>query len=243
MRRSIIIIWAVILVAACTTAENKMPTSLSYRQQLDGYKDMKIRLFQVGHQVRQAVPVACPVMKKDTGVLTHQLSDYPPRMRTVAAGAWGLDDTPTPMFDMPVDDGKICAVPMTLTYNPNEDAYTDGQSVFISPHLMNTVDDEDDVALALVLAHELAHIALNHGDKPQSEALERQADRLALFTLARANLNYRKAITQFAATRQPNQTHPKFFKKALCVVAGMLIPSFGERLIVIFVRLPRFCRH
>jgi len=193
----VLVLLALVLLAGCATT----PEPLSYRQQLDIYKDMKIRLYQAAAPIKNAAASKCPKTGIDTGVLTHRLSDYPQNMREVAQSYWGLKDDDTVLFETEPSDVPNCTALLILDYGEIPNAHTDGVSIFITPALLNQIDD---LSLALIIAHELGHIAHGHLGAEPSEGLERQADRFALLMLARAGLDYKKAAAQDAASKPPH---------------------------------------
>ncbi len=195
MRNKLLTFVILLFLAGCVNT----PEPLSYREQLDVYKDMKIRLFKMASPVKVSGVGVCAKTGTDTGVLTHSLSDYPHKMRDVAQSYWSLTDEDTVLYENASYNVLNCQAPLVLVYDAIPNAYTDGESIYITPVLLSKVDD---LALALIIAHELGHIVLKHVDAEPSEALERAADRFALFMLARVGLDYRKAALQEVASRQ-----------------------------------------
>lgn len=189
----------VFLLGSCASPNKP----LTYRQQLDVYKGMKTRLFLVGDIVKSAGVDVCPNGIGESGILTHQLSDYPKRMQAVAQSYWGLTNTEARLASTRQMHHAVCRGTLVLSYEDVPNAWSDGEDIFISPALLNEVGD---LSLALIIAHELAHIALNHIELEPSEKLEREADRFALFILARAKLDYRTAALQDVASRQPHMS-------------------------------------
>lgn len=203
MRNSLAFSLGAFLLIACTTT----PEPLSYRQHLDVYKDMKIRLYKIGTPLQKSGVKICSRTKITDGVFTHTLSDYPENMQAVASSYWTLTKENTELTTLPIQ-GSICAGDLSLSYDKKFNAWTDGVDVFITSALM---DEVDDLALALIIAHELGHITLGHIHKKQSETLERRADRFAMFMLARAGLDYKKAALQDTASRQPHLSEDPTF--------------------------------
>lgn len=201
MRNSLAGIFVALLLIGCAGTPPQTLTSRTYREQLTVYKDMKIRLYKVAAPIKKSSVNLCSNVSVDSGIVTHRLSDYPEKMRDVAQSYWGLTDNEMVIYRNPSGKNLTCQTPLILDYDTAPNAYTDGQSIFVSPSLLNKVDD---LSLALIIAHELGHIALKHVDKEPSEALERAADRFALFMLARAGIDYRKAALQDVASRQPH---------------------------------------
>ncbi len=197
MGNNLAILLAGLLLMACAST----PQSLTYREQLDIYKDMKIRLYQVGIPIKLAGVGVCSKTRIDKGVLYHKLRDYPEKLRPVAQSYWGLGADDTILYEGQSGHVSACQAPLVLDYDTIPNAYTDGDNIFVTSGLLNEIDD---LALSLIIAHELAHIALKHVDKEPSETLEREADRMALFILARAKLDYRKAALQDVASKPPH---------------------------------------
>lgn len=207
MRNSLAAFLGILFLTSCTTVPTKTETTLSYRQQLDIYKDMKIRLYKVSAPLKILGADICPASQNSDGILAHSLIDYPVRMRPIAEGYWGLTESPEQLYNSHLR-GDACTGTILLGYENYPRAYTDGDSIFITPSLL---DEVNDLSLALIIAHELAHIALGHMDEEPSENLEREADRFAVFMLARAGLDYRAATTQDAASKKPHtQENPTY---------------------------------
>jgi len=100
-------------------------------------------------------------------------------------------------------DMDTANAPIFLKQDDTPNASTDGQAVFITAGLMNNVSD---LALALIIAHELGHISLNHyWSQDPPEQLEQEADRYGLFLLARAGFDYQEAVQLSAATQTPHK--------------------------------------
>jgi len=222
-------------LASCTTIPENTEATLSYRQQIDIYKDMKTRLYKVSRPLKIYGANICPSHQNDNGILTHSIFDYPERMRSVAQSYWGLTENSTQLYSSRLH-GDACTGALFLSYEKQARAHTDGQNIFITPSLLGEVDD---LSLALIIAHELAHIALGHVSKEPSESLEREADRFAVFMLARADLDYRKAITQDAAHKKPHaqenltdtdtKNRAEHFRKVVLEIEALQVS--GEKLI------------
>ena len=96
-----------------------------------------------------------------------------------------------------------------LTQDDRANASTDGEAVYITTGLISRIGD---LALALVVAHELGHISLGHislghywsADPPKR--LEQEADRYGLFLLARAGLDYQGAAQLPAVAQSPHKS-------------------------------------
>ncbi len=105
-------------------------------------------------------------------------------------------------------DIDIANIPILLKQDRKPNASTDGRAVYITSGLMNRVND---LALALIIAHELGHISLNHycSQNPTIQ-LEQEADRYAVFLLARAGLDYEGAVKLSAATQAPHTSNGSY---------------------------------
>ena len=109
-----------------------------------------------------------------------------------------------------------CDYPVNVFFGEAANGHTDGEKVYITSELMRTVPD--DVNLALVVAHELAHAIAGHQTK--SKALELQADRMALVLMARAGFETQRAIEFWREMAHPHadyqnssQTHPSITER------------------------------
>ncbi|MBL4853339.1 MAG: M48 family metalloprotease [Robiginitomaculum sp.] len=114
-------------------------------------------------------------------------------------------------------DKDTANAPIFLRQDDTPNASTDGQAVYITAGLMNSVSD---LALALIIAHELGHISLGHyWSQSPLEQLEQEADRYGLFLLARAGLDYQEAVQLPIATQTPHEKVPH--------THGQLPPNYG----------------
>ena len=105
----------------------------------------------------------------------------------------------------------ICDYPANVFFNETANGHTDGQQIIITSELMKTVPD--DVNLALIIAHEMAHAISGHQRKEKD--LELKADRMALVLMSRAGYNIDRAIGYWGEAVHPHQgfqenskTHP-----------------------------------
>lgn len=85
-----------------------------------------------------------------------------------------------------------CDIPSKVIYSDDINGHTDGREVLITSALMRDVPD--DTNLALVIAHEMAHVIAGHADLPPSQDLELEADRMALVLMARAGYDIETAV-------------------------------------------------
>ena len=116
----------------------------------------------------------------------------------------------------------ICGYPAHVVFDEYVNGHTDGRAVWITSELMRTV--EDDVNLALIVAHEMAHAMASHLElNPSDEArkvLELQADSMALVMLSRAGFDIERAIGYWSRADNPQRlsqsrsdTHPNITQR------------------------------
>ena len=116
----------------------------------------------------------------------------------------------------------ICGYPAHVVFDEHVNGHTDGRAVWITSELMRTV--EDDVNLALIVAHEMAHAMAGHVElSPTDEArkiLELTADSMGLVMLARAGFDIDRAISYWTRADNPqrlsqsrSQTHPSITQR------------------------------
>jgi hypothetical protein len=116
----------------------------------------------------------------------------------------------------------ICGYPAHVVFDEYVNGHTDGRAVWITSELMRTVDD--DVNLALIVAHEMAHAMAGHLElNPSDEArkvLELQADSMALVMLSRAGFDVEHAIGYWSRADNPQRlsqsrsdTHPNITQR------------------------------
>ena len=110
----------------------------------------------------------------------------------------------------------ICDYPANVFFNDKVNGHTDGEQVIITSELMKTVPD--DVNLALIIAHEMAHAIKGHQRK--EKALELKADRMALVLMTRASYDVDRAITYWKDAAHPHaefqktsKTHPSITER------------------------------
>ena len=112
----------------------------------------------------------------------------------------------------------ICGYPAHVVFDESINGHTDGRAIWITSELMRTVGD--DVNLALIVAHEMAHAIDGDIDKPQSKRLELKADSMALVMLARAGFDMDRAIAYWSRADNPQRmaqsrsgTHPSITQR------------------------------
>lgn len=110
----------------------------------------------------------------------------------------------------------ICDYPAAVFFSEKTNGHTDGEQIIITSELMKTV--ADDVNLALIIAHEMAHAISGHQRK--EKALELKADRMALILMSRAGYNIDKAISYWRDAVHPHEeyqetskTHPTIIQR------------------------------
>jgi len=101
-------------------------------------------------------------------------------------------------------DMDVANTLVLLKQDDRANASTDGETVYITTGLMSRVSD---LAMTLIIAHELGHISLGHywSESPPNQ-LEQEADRYGLFLLARAGLDYRSAVLLSTAAQSPHKS-------------------------------------
>lgn len=119
-------------------------------------------------------------------------------------------------LSLTVKPETICDYPANVFFNDKVNGHTDGEQVIITSELMKTVPD--DVNLALIIAHEMAHAIKGHQRK--EKALELKADRMALVLMTRAGYDIDRAITYWKDAAHP---HAEFQK------SSKTHPSINER--------------
>jgi len=132
-----------------------------------------------------------------------------------------------------VNDNMISAKPLMETYN--RAVLRNGFESYLSKVNIRTATGQEYVArihpdtacdipvkvifsndnLALVIAHEMAHVIEDHADMFPTQALELEADRMALVLMARAGYDVEAAVTYWKDAAHPHEggkksesTHP-----------------------------------
>ena len=95
-----------------------------------------------------------------------------------------------------------CDILSRVIYSNDINGHTDGREVLITSALMRSVPD--DTNLALVIAHEMAHVIADHMKRPPSQDLELEADRMALVLMARAGYDINSAVAYWKSAAHPH---------------------------------------
>lgn len=135
---------------------------------------------------------------------------------TIARPQDGTADVPDVM-SFTLAPQTICGYPAHVVFDEYVNGHTDGRAVWITSELMRTVDD--DVNLALIVAHEMAHAMAGHVEldptNEERKRLELTADSMGLVMLARAGFDIDRAIEYWTRADNPqrmsqsrSETHP-----------------------------------
>ncbi len=81
----------------------------------------------------------------------------------------------------------LCGYPAHVVFDEAINGHTDGEAIWITSALMRAITD--DSALALIIAHEMAHAISADTPQTASRGSELKADRMALILMARAGFN------------------------------------------------------
>jgi len=96
-----------------------------------------------------------------------------------------------------------CDIPAKVVFSNDINGHTDGREVLITSALMRSVPD--DTNLALVIAHEMSHVIAGHFNQAQSQALELEADRMALVLMARGGYDIEAAVGFWERAAHPHE--------------------------------------
>jgi membrane-associated protease RseP (regulator of RpoE activity) len=96
-----------------------------------------------------------------------------------------------------------CDIPSKVVFSNDVNGHTDGTDVLITSALMRSVPD--DTNLALVIAHEMAHVIAGHTEMVPSQTLELEADRMALVLMARAGYDVEAAVAYWKTANHPHE--------------------------------------
>ncbi len=116
----------------------------------------------------------------------------------------------------------ICGYPAHVVFDETVNGHTDGSAIWITSELMRTV--EDDVNLALIVAHEMAHALAGHlslsPTDEERKRLELMADSMALVMLSRAGFDSDRAVSYWTRADNPQRlsqsrsnTHPSISQR------------------------------
>lgn len=106
-------------------------------------------------------------------------------------------------FTARIKPETACEAPARVIFSDNVNGHTDGSDVLITSTLMKEVPD--DTNLALVVAHEMAHMIAGHFTQVPSQALELEADRMALVLMARAGYDIESAVAYWEGADHPHE--------------------------------------
>ncbi len=106
-------------------------------------------------------------------------------------------------YETSLRSDTACDYPASVFFSQEINGHTDGEDVFITSALMQAVPD--DVNLALIVAHEMAHAIAGHIDETPSQALELEADRMALVLMENAGYDIDAAIAYWAEASHPHR--------------------------------------
>lgn len=116
-------------------------------------------------------------------------------------------------FTAKIEPETACLAPTRVVFADTVNGHTDGREILITSALMRNLPD--DTNLALVVAHEMGHLIAGHMDRHPSQALELEADRMALVLMARAGYDIEGAIAYWEDADHPHEgghatdsTHP-----------------------------------
>ena len=98
-----------------------------------------------------------------------------------------------------------CDIPINVIFSNAVNGHTDGEEVFITSELMRTVPD--DVNLALIAAHEMSHVIAGHQGQALGQAIELEADRMALVLMENAGYDIDAAISYWQRAVHPHEKH------------------------------------
>ncbi len=132
-----------------------------------------------------------------------------------------MDDTV--IFTFEISPQTLCGYPAHVIFDETINGHTDGEDIWITSALMRAISD--DGALALIIAHEMAHAISAHDPQTASRESELDADRMALILMVRAGFNIEdierhwslvdaaQRDTEWAQHRGNSKTHPSRDKR------------------------------
>ncbi|CAM3850342.1 M48 family metalloprotease [Litorimonas haliclonae] len=107
-------------------------------------------------------------------------------------------------YETSLQPQTACDYQTTVFYSQDINGYTDGREVYVTSELMRNVPD--DVNLALIVAHEMAHAIAGHLNEAPTRDLELEADRMALVLMDRAGYDIETAIAYWADAAHPHRS-------------------------------------
>lgn len=106
-------------------------------------------------------------------------------------------------YETRLQPATACDYPTRVFYSQAINGHTDGREIYITSELMRVVPD--DVNLALIVAHEMAHAMAGHIEETPTRELELEADRMALVLMDRAGYDIDAAIAYWAEAAHPHR--------------------------------------
>jgi len=106
-------------------------------------------------------------------------------------------------FTAKIEPETACLAPTRVVFSDTINGHTDGRDILITSALIRNVPD--DTNLALVVAHEMGHLIAGHVNQRPSQALELEADRMALVLMARAGYDIENAIAYWEEADHPHE--------------------------------------
>ena len=105
----------------------------------------------------------------------------------------------------------LCGYAVEILVADFVNAYTDGEGIWLTTELLNAT--KDDLSLALIIAHELAHATQGHMFKQPTKALEVEADFIGMQYLLAAGYDGETALSNWIANpfnheERAELTHP-----------------------------------
>ncbi len=214
----------IIFGAVCFAACASPPPAKSHREILQASVDMQARLDIQAAVLQKAGGALCEQAVGNDGVISHSAPDYPELFRSVASSLWNLDaqkrvlyvrlDSEAEQHGLKFGDSvdvallakfasnnTDCSYDARVRIDVRPNAYANGETIFVTTGLLEIIND---LPLSLVIAHEMAHNVLEHVGQDISTTYEQDADRWALFLLARAGLNFEAAISDPVSARAPH---------------------------------------
>ena len=205
---------------------------------LEAYQALNIRLDEVVAPVLNGAADLCDKQELDIGAWAHDITHYPEDLRKTAEEEYSFDGTakvayvrqngaawangiragdPATVLDGLTGETEICATNVKIRFSEDKNAYADGKGIIITSELLRSTDID---VLQLILAHELGHNVYGHVDEAHIPDHERQADRFALFVLARMGSDIDEVTNKEAALTPPGTSIDQFPIAVLNRAAG-----------------------